>query len=45
MPAATINGKTTKPMPASVTNAMARGLPKTTAQAKGPKPVSSVKVG
>lgn len=41
----TINGQTTKPMPASVTNAMARGVPKRTAQAKGPKPVSSVRVG
>lgn len=45
MPDAIINGKQTKPMPASVRNAMARGVPKTTAQAKGPKPTSSVKVG
>jgi hypothetical protein len=45
MPDAKINGETTKPMPASIRNAMARGIPKTTAQAKGPKPVSTVRVG
>jgi len=42
MPAATINGQKTKPMPASIVNAMNRGVPKTTAMAKGPKPVSTV---
>lgn len=42
MPAATINGQKTKPMPASIVNAMNRGIPKTTAMAKGPKPVSTV---
>lgn len=39
-----IDGKDTKPMPTSVTAAMKRGVPKTTAQAKGPKLVSSVAV-
>lgn len=32
---ATINGKSTKPMPASVTAAMKKGYPKATAQAMG----------
>jgi hypothetical protein len=45
MPDAKINGQTTKPMPPSIKNAIARGLPKTTAMAKGPKPVSTVRVG
>lgn len=40
----TINGQPTKPMPASVTNAMKRGAPKRTALSQGPKPVSTVKV-
>lgn len=39
-----IDGMPTKPMPASVTNAMKRGYPKTTAQAMGSKPTSTVKV-
>lgn len=45
MPAATINGQQTKPMPASVKNAMDRGVPKRLALSKGPKPVSTVRVG
>lgn len=40
----TINGKPTKPVPASVTAAMKRGVPERTALSKGPKPVSTVKV-
>lgn len=40
----TIDGKATKPMPASVTAAMAKGTPKATAQATGKKPVSTVRV-
>ena len=40
----TINGQPTKPMPASVTAAMKRGMPKATAQAMGFKPTSTVRV-
>lgn len=40
----TIDGKQTKPMPASVTAAMKRGTPQRVVLATGPKPKSSVKV-
>lgn len=40
-----INGKPTKPAPASTTAAMKKGTPPRTAQALGPKPKSSVRVG
>lgn len=39
-----INGMPTKPVPASVTRAMAKGTPKRTALSGGPKPVSTVRV-
>lgn len=42
--ATTIDGKPTKPMPASVKTAIDKGVPVRTAFAKGPKPVSTVKV-
>jgi hypothetical protein len=44
MPDAKIDGMTTKPIPASIKSAMAKGYPKATAQAMGKKPVSTVKV-
>ena len=44
MPDAKIDGKTTKPVPASVKSAMAKGYPKATAQAMGKKPTSTVRV-
>lgn len=44
MPDAKIDGQTTKPIPASVKNAIAKGYPKATAQAMGKKPTSTVKV-
>jgi len=42
---AKIDGKATKSVPASISSAMKKGTPKATAQAKGPKPKSQVKVG
>jgi hypothetical protein len=46
MPDATLNGKATKPIPGSVKSAMAKGYPKSTAQALpgAKKPTSTVKV-
>lgn len=44
MPDAKINGKATKPVPASVSAAIKRGVPKHMAFANGPKPKSGVKV-